>query len=74
MVSNKVRASQAQRMERDWNQTDLAQSLDISRLSVSAIETGHDPSLPLATRIAALFGQPIEAVFVFLQRKMKNEK
>jgi len=31
---------------------------------VNAIETGRfDPSLPLAFKIAALFGEPIEAVF-----------
>ena len=53
------------RAERDWSQADLAQRLDVSRQSVNAIETGkYDPSLPLAFRIARLFGQPIEAIFV----------
>ncbi|QNN46359.1 helix-turn-helix transcriptional regulator [Thermomonas brevis] len=53
------------RAERDWSQQDLAQRLDISRQSVNAIETGrHEPSLPLAFRIADLFGLPIESVFV----------
>ena len=53
------------RAERDWSQADLAQQLDVSRQSVNAIETGkYDPSLPLAFRIARLFGQPIEAIFV----------
>jgi putative transcriptional regulator len=52
------------RAERDWSQADLAQRLDVSRQSVNAIETGkYDPSLPLAFRIARLFGQPIEAIF-----------
>ncbi|HEY2357902.1 MAG TPA: helix-turn-helix transcriptional regulator [Phenylobacterium sp.] len=52
------------RAERDWSQADLAQRLDVSRQSVNAIETGkYDPSLPLAFRIARLFGMPIEAVF-----------
>jgi putative transcriptional regulator len=37
----------------------------VSRQSVNAIETGkYDPSLPLAFRIARLFGQPIEAIFL----------
>ena len=53
------------RAERDWSQADLAQRLDVSRQSVNAIETGrYEPSLPLAFRIARLFGQPIEAIFL----------
>ena len=52
------------RAERDWSQSDLAERLDVSRQSVNAIETGkYDPSLPLAFRIAAVFGLPIEAIF-----------
>ncbi len=52
------------RAERDWSQADLAQHLDVSRQSINAIETGKfDPSLPLAFKIARLFGQPIEAIF-----------
>ncbi len=53
------------RAERDWSQQDLAERLEVSRQSVNAIETGrYDPSLPLAFKIADLFGQPIEAIFV----------
>jgi putative transcriptional regulator len=53
------------RAERDWSQLDLAERLGVSRQSVNAIETGkYDPSLPLAFRIADLFGLPIEAIFV----------
>ena len=52
------------RAERDWSQSDLAARLDVSRQSVNAIETGkYDPSLPLAFKIAAVFGLPIEAIF-----------
>ncbi|PXA86491.1 transcriptional regulator [Caulobacter sp. D4A] len=52
------------RAERDWSQADLAQRLDVSRQTINALETGkYDPSLPLAFRIARLFGQPIEAIF-----------
>ena len=52
------------RAERDWSQADLAEKLEVSRQSVNAIETGkYDPSLPLAFRIADLFGLPIEAIF-----------
>jgi putative transcriptional regulator len=52
------------RAERDWSQGDLADRLEVSRQSVNAIETGrYDPSLPLAFRIAKLFGLPVEAIF-----------
>ena len=52
------------RAERDWSQLDLAERLQVSRQSVNAIETGkYDPSLPLAFRIAELFGLAIEEVF-----------
>ena len=52
------------RAERDWSQGDLAERLEVSRQSVNAIETGrYDPSLPLAFRIARLFGLPVEAIF-----------
>ena len=52
------------RAERDWSQQDLAERLEVSRQSVNAIETGkYDPSLPLAFRIADIFGLTIEQVF-----------
>jgi putative transcriptional regulator len=53
------------RADRNWNQQDLAERLEVSRQSVNAIETGkYDPSLPLAFRIAELFGLPIEEIFL----------
>jgi putative transcriptional regulator len=53
------------RAERDWSQGDLAERLGVSRQSVNAIETGkYDPSLPLAFRIADLFGLAIEEIFI----------
>ena len=52
------------RAERNWSQAELAQRLDVSRQSVNAIETGkYDPSLPLAFRIARLFGLSLEQIF-----------
>ena len=52
------------RAERNWSQQQLADRLDVSRQSVNAIETGrYDPALPLAFRIAELFGLTIEEVF-----------
>jgi putative transcriptional regulator len=47
-----------------WSQADLAERLEVSRQTVNAIETGkYDPSLPLAFKIARLFGRPIESIF-----------
>ena len=53
------------REARGWSQGELAEHLAVSRQTVNAIETGkYDPSLPLAFRIARLFRQPIEAIFL----------
>ena len=52
------------RAERDWSQADLAERLEVSRQTINALETGkYDPSLPLAFKIARLFGLPIETIF-----------
>ncbi len=52
------------RAEREWSQGRLAELLKVSRQTVNALETGkYDPSLPLAFRIAALFGCRIEDIF-----------
>ena len=60
-MNNKLKVLRA---ERDWSQADLAQALGVSRQTVNALETGrYDPSLPLAFKIARVFGQPIEAIF-----------
>jgi putative transcriptional regulator len=62
-VKNRLRVLRA---ERGWSQADLAGRLGVSRQTVNALETGrYDPSLPLAFRIARLFGGPIEAIFEF---------
>ena len=48
-----------------WSQGELAERLDVSRQTVNALETGkYDPSLPLAFRIARLFGLRTEDVFL----------
>ena len=60
-VENRLRVLRA---ERGWSQAELAGHLDVSRQAVNAIETGkYDPSLPLAFKIARLFGQSIELIF-----------
>lgn len=61
-MQNRIRA---EREARGWTQAVLAGHLEVSRQTVVAIETGkYDPSLPLAFRIADLFGRPIEDLFV----------
>ena len=52
------------RAERGWTQADLAEAMDVTRQTVHAIEKGkYDPSLPLAFKIAHVFGMPIEQIF-----------
>lgn len=52
------------RAERAWTQADVAQRIGVSRQTINAIETGKfDPSLPVAFRLARLFGLSIEEVF-----------
>lgn len=53
------------RAERDWTQAHLAQKLGVSRQTIHAIEKEkYDPSLPLAFKLARLFEQPIEEIFI----------
>lgn len=60
-MDNRVRELRA---ERGWSQAELGERLGVSRQSINAIEAGrYDPSLPLAFRIAAVFGLTIEQVF-----------
>ncbi|MFT6397541.1 MAG: putative transcriptional regulator [Bradymonadia bacterium] len=52
------------RAERNWTQAQLGTELDVSRQTVNAIEKGKfDPSLPLAFKVARLFGLSIEEIF-----------
>jgi putative transcriptional regulator len=60
-VKNRLRVLRA---ESNWSQADLADRLEVSRQTINAIETEkYDPSLPLAFKIARLFGRPIEQLF-----------
>ena len=53
------------RAQNNWTQADLADSLSVSRQTINAIEKGKfDPSLPLAFKIAKLFGSAIEEIFI----------
>ena len=60
-MKNRLRVLRA---EKGWSQAELATRLGVARQSINAVETGKfDPSLPLAFRIARLFGQPVETIF-----------
>ena len=61
-MKNRLRVLRA---ERNWTQADLAQRLEVSRQTVNAVETEkYEPSLTLAFKIARLFEQRIEEVFL----------
>ena len=50
----------------EMTQQALAERIGVTRQTVNAIEQGkYSPSLEVAFRIAAVFGQPLEAVFQY---------
>ncbi|MFC6591505.1 helix-turn-helix transcriptional regulator [Deinococcus lacus] len=60
-MKNRIRVLRA---EHGLTQAELADRLDVSRQTVNALETGkYDPSLPLAFKLARLFGLRIEDIF-----------
>lgn len=57
------------RAEKRYSQDDLAKLLDVSRQTINAIEREkYDPSLPLALKIAKIFGKQVDEIF-FLDKK-----
>jgi putative transcriptional regulator len=54
------------RAEMEWSQAELAMHVGVSRACINSIETGrYDPSLPLAFKIARVFGKNVEEVFLY---------
>mgnify|MGYP002517255268 FL=1 len=54
------------RKEKGISQDELAKKLDVSRQTISSLETGrYNPSIILAHRISKHFGMGIEQVFIF---------
>lgn len=54
------------RAEKEWSQAELAARVGVARGTINAIETGkYDPSLPLAFKIARIFGKTVEDVFLY---------
>ncbi len=55
----------AMREAKGWSQGELARRLGVSRQTINAVETDkYDPSLPLALRMAKLFGVGVPELFV----------
>jgi putative transcriptional regulator len=60
-VKNDVRR---RRTEKRWSQSELAERIDVTRLTIISIEKERfDPSLPVAFRLAAAFDCTIEELF-----------
>jgi putative transcriptional regulator len=60
-MKNQMRAL---RTHNGWSQSELGARLGVSRQTVNAIEAErYDPSLPLAFKIARVFGRRIEEIF-----------
>ncbi len=48
-----------------YSQGELARRLGVSRQTINAVETDkYDPSLPLALRLARLFGVAVPDIFI----------
>ncbi|SOC57672.1 helix-turn-helix transcriptional regulator [Ornithinimicrobium cerasi] len=63
-MAETVNGLRSLREARGWSQGRLAEELGVSRQTINAIETGRfDPSLPLALRLALVFGRSVEEVF-----------
>ncbi len=53
------------REAKGWSQGALAARLGVSRQTINAVETDkYDPSLPLALRLAKLFGVNAQDIFL----------
>lgn len=61
-MENRVRQN---RERMGWSQGELANRLGVSRQTINAVETDkYDPSLPLALRMAKLFGVAVPDLFL----------
>ncbi len=54
------------RSEHDMTQEELANKCDVTRQTIIAVEKNkYIPSLELAFKIALIFDQPIEKIFIY---------
>jgi putative transcriptional regulator len=61
-MKNRVREL---RKDHKWTQEQFGDLLEVSRQTINSIENGrYDPSLTLALKIAKLFEDSVESIFV----------
>lgn len=66
---------EAIRKEAGLTQEELAERLEVSRQTISSLESGrYNPSIILAFRIARLFGRQIEEVFLYDEEEDEDER
>lgn len=54
------------RSQKGWTQQELADRVEVSRQTIISLENGrYNPSILLAFRLARLFEQPIESIFLY---------
>ena len=60
-LANELRAA---REAKGWTQGQLAEAIGVSRKTINTVENGvFIPSTVIALKLAAVFGQPVEALF-----------
>lgn len=60
------------RAREGYTQADLAKLVGVRRETISFVEKGeYNPSLLLAARIANVFKEPIETVFVYEEEELR---
>lgn len=63
ILRNKIKVCRA---EKNLSQKELAKLIDVTRQTVAVIEKGnHPPSLPVALKIACVFGKKLEDIFYY---------
>ncbi|HOC91080.1 MAG TPA: helix-turn-helix transcriptional regulator [bacterium] len=63
LINNRIKVCRA---ERDMTQEELARRVGVTRQTIIAIEKNrYSPSLELAFRIARVFGESVENVFIY---------
>ena len=60
------------RTENGWTQQELADRVEVSRQTISSLESGrYNPSILLAFRLARLFKVQVEYLFIYLVEEEK---
>lgn len=54
------------RARQGWTQQEIADRVEVSRQTIISLESGrYNPSIVLAFRLARLFNEPIEHIFLY---------